>query len=101
MRQGRSRNLSRCVRQMLDVFDNRRNELLDGHIQHRSGFDIDVLGIGLVLDSIRDSSSFLVKTPYVSNSLTALSVVRAGIASTMDARFGSPLLFASCTQDSE
>ena len=40
-------------------------------------------------------------TPNSSNSFTALSVISAGIASTIDLMFGSPLLSASATHSSE
>ena len=51
--------------------------------------------------SARDSSSAFVNTLNLSNNSTALSVVIAGIASTIDLMFGSPLLSASATHSSE
>ena len=51
--------------------------------------------------SALDSSSALVNTPNSSNSFTALSVVRAGMASTMERMLGRPLFPASATHSSE
>ena len=51
--------------------------------------------------SARDSSSAFVNTLYFSKRLIALSVVSAGIASTIDLMFGSPRLSASATHSSE
>ena len=50
--------------------------------------------------STRDSSSAFVNTLNASNIRTDASVVRAGIASTMDLMFGRPLISASSTHAS-
>ena len=75
--------------QLGGVADHCRNDLLSCHIDHSLCLNVNALCIAFVLYLGSGLQLALVNTPNSSNSFTALSVTRAGIASTIERRLGS------------
>ena len=103
------RSLSACsddrvdgVCQALGVVYHCRYKLLAGHVNHGLRFNIQRFCVVLVFDLCNGiRSSALLNTLNFSNISTASGFTSAGMDSTMERMFGSPLRSASSTHSSE